>query len=291
MVFERNRKRIRSRRSTRIAFIRQVAQGLAILSGIALIFFGIYHVTRIDALTIQTVTVKGGSTIPHEAIRQEVMTELRGSYWRLVPYAFSLFYPHDRIVLRLDRYPRLHTPQVERDGLTALMVRFEEYVPHALLCAGLSGAPCFFMSEHGLAFEEAPTLQGGALVRFIEEDREQVARGDTIATDRLEDAQLFIDRVRQELGFRIGSVQYTGSGDALFAVNGGGMFKLDTTKDVEEALSNIRSVLSTAEYAHIKPGNFQYIDVRFPPKIFVNETFGSTATSTDPIATTTETDL
>jgi cell division septal protein FtsQ len=288
MVFERNRKRIRSQRSTRIAFIRQVALGLAILSGIALIFFGIYHLTRIDAFTIQTVVVEGGSTISHDGIEQDVMTALRGSYWRLIPYTFSLLYPHDRIIESLHRYPRLHTPEVEREGLTQLHVHFEEYIPHALLCAGVSNTPCFFMDEHGFAFQEAPALHGGALVRFIEEDKERVVRGDTIAQNRLDSAQLFIDTVQQELGFRIGSVQYTESGDVLFMVNGGGMFKLDTTKNVQEALSNIRSVMATPEYTHIKPGNFQYIDVRFPPKIFVNETFEVAATTTETVATSSE---
>lgn len=288
MVFERNRKRIRSRRSTRVAFIRQVIWGLALLFGIALILFGMYHATRIDAFTIQTITVDGGSTISHEDIQQEVMTELRGSYWRLVPYTFSLLYPHDRIIERLSLYPRLHTPEVKREGLKGLNVQFEEYIPYALLCADLSETSCFFINEQGLAFEEAPTLQGGALVRFIEEDRAEIARGDTIAADHLKAAQIFIDSILQEFGFRIGLVHYTESGDVFFAVNGGGMFKLDTTKDVEEALSNIRSVLGTSEYAHIKPGNFQYIDVRFPPKIFVNEMPEAAATTTHTTATSSE---
>jgi hypothetical protein len=46
------------------------------------------------------------------------------------------------------------------------------------------------------------------------------------------------------------------------------------------------------EYRHLKPGNFQYVDVRFDTKVFVNEHIAplvsTTATSTGVVSTTTE---
>jgi hypothetical protein len=283
MVFERNRKRTRSRHSARASFMRQFLWGLGLITVLSGTLFGIYHGTRMETFTLRTVTVTGGATIPASTIEQRVLGELRGSYWRLVPYAFALTYPHDRMVRALQEHPRLREIVIHREGFSHLAVHFEEYIPHALLCAADAAQTCYFIDAHGFAFEEAPAREGGALVRYIEEDRERVARGDRVAEDRLRTAEAFMDAAETQLDFRIGTVTYTASNDILFGVNGGGVLKISGARDSIDSFSNIQSVLETKEYTHITPGSFQYIDARFPPKIFVNET-------TAPIATTTELD-
>ena len=36
-------------------------------------------------------------------------------------------------------------------------------------------------------------------------------------------------------------------------------------------IENLKTILVSEEFSHLKPGNFQYIDLRFGNKIFVNE--------------------
>jgi hypothetical protein len=212
------------------------------------------------------------------------MHELEGSYWRLIPHAFVFAYPHDAIVRALGAHSRLHDPHVERDGLTRLRVSFEEYAPYAILCGHDATKPCFLIDESGFAFEEAGTLTGGALVRYVAEDRPEITRGDAIPPDRLQSEARFIKNTEDELGFRIGSVTYTTDGDIRFGINGGGAFLVSASRDLDESFENIRTVLQVEAYKDLTPGDFQYIDARFPPKIFVNDTPPEDPPSTDETA-------
>ncbi len=283
MVFER-RSKIKSRRNARSAFRRHLVRGIFGFVLVALVFWGIYKVTRVDAFTIHTIDVGGGATVPHETIEREVREELAGAYWKLVPRAFTLTYPHDEINAALLAHPRLHDVRVERDG-AKLTVQFDEYVPYALLCS--RDRACFFVDEQGFAFEEVPQLSGNALTRFTDETRERLARGDRFDIARLTAAESFIAAAEAELGMRIGSVTYTEQGDIVFSVNGGGELRVAGSRDLTESFENIKTVLAVPEYTHVEPGNFQYIDVRFPPKVFVNDEMTSAttteATSTEPM--------
>lgn len=281
MAFER-RSKIKSRQNTQSAFRRHLLRGILGLAVITLVLWGIYKVTRINAFTIYDVVVTGGTTVPHETIEREVREELVGAYWKLVPRTFALTYPHDEIAAALLAHPRLHDVQVTRDNRT-LSVQFEEYLPHALLCA--RDETCFFVDEQGFAFEQVPQLSGTALTRFTDDAREHIARGDTFDATRFAGAEAFIAAAETELDMRIGSVTYTEQGDIVFLVNGGGELRVSGSRDLAESFENIKTVLAVPEYAHVEPGNFRYIDVRFPPKVFVNDemTIATTtaATSTE----------
>lgn len=285
MIFERTKKRTQMRRTTRPSFARHMLWGLLLFLVLALLGTAVYYGTRIQTLTIQAVEISGGVTIPEEVIRQEVMGELQGSYGRLVPHAFALTYPHDAIVRALLSHPRLYEPRVERKGSTVLLVEFREYEPHALLCGKDVAHPCFLIDESGFAFEEAGALSGGALTRYIEASRDQISRGDTISADRLSAAERFIKNTEDILGFRIGTVTYTEDQDIQFGINGGGELLVSGLHNLDESFENIRTVLQVDAYTKLTPGTFQYVDARFPPKIFVNDTPPNVATSTEDAAT------
>ncbi len=86
----------------------------------------------------------------------------------------------------------------------------------------------------------------------------------------------FIKRAAEELDFRISSLVHTKDGDIRFTINGGGMIFVAKGKDYNETFENLKSVLASKEFKHIKPGNFNYIDARFSNKIFVKEGMGTT---------------
>jgi cell division septal protein FtsQ len=292
MIFERNKKRIRSRHPVRHRFARHILVGAGWLALIALVLVGVYHVTRIQSLLISEVSVEGGITISADGLRDDVMQELRGSYLRLIPYAFALTYPYDRIVARLESHPRLQAAVIERDGMNRLAISFTEYEPHALLCPREStNEPCYVLDRTGYAFEETPQLQGGVLMRHVDETQERIVRGQQFDVNRMRSVEAFAGRVEEELGFRVRAVRYYDNGDMDFILNGGGILKTDSSEGLDEAFRDIYTVLETDVYAHLKPGNFQYIDVRFPPKVFVNEApllvATSTATTVSAIAATT----
>jgi hypothetical protein len=52
--------------------------------------------------------------------------------------------------------------------------------------------------------------------------------------------------------------------------------KVSSDLTPERVVENLQLVLSSPQYTHLKPGNFEYIDLRFGNRVFVNE-FGAPA--------------
>jgi len=72
-------------------------------------------------------------------------------------------------------------------------------------------------------------------------------------------------------------------------VVGGGEFKVTLTQEPEQTVENLLVVLTSEEFQGIEPGSFQYIDLRFGNKVFVNEELATPNEDvTSEISTTTE---
>jgi cell division septal protein FtsQ len=272
--------RFRSGQIQEATFTQQIFRGVFRLLIISAAIALVYYVTHLPALHITTVVVHGGETISHEDIRSSVLSELEGSYFLIVPKRFTYLYPEDRIMQVLGNNQRLHSISVVRDTKNSLAVSFEEYLPHALFCAS-NESDCFLMSREGFAFEKAPPLLGTTLLRHVDERKSEVTRGSVIESNRLAEIDSFIEKASENLGFRIGTVRYTKVDDIEFEINGGGKIFVSAQNDLGVSFTNLVSVLHAKEFTHITAGNFKYIDVRFPPKVFVNESFEETGTSTE----------
>lgn len=245
--------------------------GIFVCSLIALCITAIWYGARLPFFTISAVHVEGGETISHDEVRALVEAELRGAYLLLIPHTFTYLYPEEHIMTALREIPRIHDILLSREGNT-LRVSFSEYRPYALHCLeGGEQMPCYFLTEDGYAFTPAPTLSGGALVRHIVEGKEEIRVGDTFDSARFTHVHTFIERLNTELRLRVTEVLYTKDGDMTLRVNGGGMLLMSPTHDMDTAFNNLVTVLTSAEFKHIEPGNFNYIDLRFGNKVFVNE--------------------
>ncbi len=255
-----------------VSFARQFFRGVfrIVLLGcfLALTWYG----TRLQMFTIHEVQVEGGETISHDEIRARVTDELQGAYFLVIPKRFSYLYPHDRILEVLEKIPRAHNLIVERASRNTLAISFDEYIPHALWCIDSGeNTPCMFVDSRGYAFAPAPQLDGGTLVRHVIEGSESLEEGAVISEDKLFALDTFLERTRDELGLRITTLTHKKNGDVEFFVNGGGSIRVSGGKDFQTTFENLKSVLTSKEFQHIGPGNFQYIDVRFDNKVFVNE--------------------
>ena len=268
-----------------VSFTRQFFRGLfrivVVLGVIALVWYG----TRLEMFTIREVHIQGGETISHDEVRARITDELQGAYFLIIPKRFSYLYPHDRLLVVTEKIPRIHNITIERDSRTLLNVTFEEYMPHALWCIqGKDTEPCYFIDAHGYAFTEAPLLHGGSLIRHSIEGIEQITEGSVIDEGMLSAIDSFTSRAGEELGLRIATVVHKQNKDFEFLVSGGGKIYIASEKDMNSTFENLKSVLTSDGFKHIAPGNFQYIDVRFDNKVFVNEEPEQVATTT---ATTT----
>ncbi|MEN9920164.1 MAG: hypothetical protein RL538_57 [Candidatus Parcubacteria bacterium] len=259
-----------------------------IIAFFGMLIISIWYGTRVHALTISTVTVKGGETIPHEEVEKIVRGKLEGSYLKLVPRTFAFTFPHDDIENSVKEIKRIKNLSVVRSGGTELVVEFDEYTPHALWCGGSDTEGCFFLDENGYSFSSAPALSGGAFLRFV-----AIGRGPSEHTQAFpaEDYKKVQELVRLfgEAGWYIERAEVDAAGDVFFGVVNGGEFKVSLKQDSKATLDNMLTVLHSEKFAHIKPGNFEYVDLRFGEKVFVNEVTLETTASSTPASTSSST--
>lgn len=286
MSFLRRKKRkTRGGRSQhpRSVLIKQIVLGMLLCVFVGGVGVGIWHGSRVDALTITEVDISGGETIDHDTVRALVEEELTGSYYHLVPRRFAWTYPQERISERVQELERIDTVSLTRESGTTLRVEFTEYHPFALWCGSEVDGECLFMDATGYAFARAPQLSGGAFVRFIKYDTEEPAVGTTpFDSNFVRESTAFIERAYEELGLTITIVEQINEDDVIYSIAGGGTLKLSLRMPLADAYENLHTLLQSPEFAHIAPGTFQYIDLRYGNKVFVNEEppqLDSTATS------------
>ena len=88
-VFSRTRGIRRKKKGGTKSLVWQFVYGGIAITVVVLLGYGVWYVTRLPALTLTEVEVKGGETVSHEELKSIVREELRGSYLFLVPKRFT----------------------------------------------------------------------------------------------------------------------------------------------------------------------------------------------------------
>lgn len=259
---------------SKIMLLKQLGIGVAIFSVLGLMVAGLWYGTRVSFLTITDITVEGGETISHEEVKKIVTDTLMGTYIGIIPRQFAWWYPYEDVMHNLSQIPRMKDPVVVRDGGRVLSVRFSEYEPYALWCAERSSDNCLFIDKTGYAFGTAPKLSGGAFLRYRTLGREMLVGTKITERADIDTMEKFVALVDENLKFSITQIETDTAGDVFYILAGGGEFKATLRDDATKVFDNLRTILSSEEFKDIRPGSFQYIDLRFGNKVFVNEELG-----------------
>ncbi|MFW6210247.1 MAG: cell division protein FtsQ/DivIB [Patescibacteria group bacterium] len=287
-------KRRRSRRRidpNTLVLLRQIGWGLLTFTIVGLLIAGAWYGSRVDALTITQISVSGGETIDHATVRELVEAELTGTYLGLIPRRFAWTYPEQDILTTLLSVERLHSPEVTRSNGRTLQVRFVEYEPFALWCTDLAGGECWFLDQTGYAFADAPPLSGGSFLRLVRLDEVPSTTKRVASTTHFARVVELTDELAQ-IGWSISHVELDQVGDVYLQVVGGSELKATLSEPPASTVDNFTAILGSDEFSHLAPGNFQYVDLRFGNKVFVNEELPAvpeigTSTATSTQATTT----
>jgi cell division septal protein FtsQ len=270
--------------STRV-ILRQVAVGVGVLSTIGLLVWGVYHLTRLPALTITTISASGGETINPDEVRAVAEATLEGSYGALIPKRFFLFYPQRQLVAAIEQVDRIRAVSVRRIGLTNLSVTYGEHEPFALWCERSASDTCLFLNDRGYAFAPAPPLKGGNFIRFVATSTPQ--KGQTLLpSDDFWNIITFAELLAEQ-GLFVSSVEVDAVGDVYYELTTGGELRASRKDPAVAVADTVRTILSADQFAALSRGNFHYIDLRFGNKVYVSEedvslaVGSSTATTTD----------
>jgi cell division septal protein FtsQ len=258
---------------------RQMLIGTLVMASIGIFITAVWYVTRISSFQLVTNEVVGGVTIPHETITEKIDSVLQGSYLRIIPKRFIPLYPHDEIVQRLKEIPRIKNVYVEHVGDQKLAIVYDEYVPFALWCEQKKSTDCLFIDGQGFAFAKAPTLDGSAFIRYVDEEKKPELQKNIFELSFLKQSMLFTELLTKNLELYVTHIERKGQYDIEYTVAGGGVIKVSQKSDAEKTFNNLKTILASKEFEHITPGDFEYIDLRFGDKVFVREV-QSQATST-----------
>lgn len=269
--YKRRTKRPAREKSPRTVLIRQFMVGFLLLGVFAAIGAGVWYGTRIDGLTISSVTIEGGETITHEEIRSIASRTLDGAYFTLVPRRFAWTYPREEIIAAIRENGRVKDVQVVRESGTEIHIAFSEYDPAWLWCATMTARPCAFLAEDGYAFTMAPLITGASFARYVDPNRPPKAGEHAFASEQSARFRTFAAGVHDRFGFSVSAIEQLAAGEWSFHLAHGGVLKTAETVSVEETLANLDTILSSSEFTHLRTSPFAYIDLRYGNKVFVME--------------------
>ena len=272
-----------------IQLVRQVVLGVGIFAAIATLIACVWYGTRIDSFTITTIEAEGGVTIDSAVVKQAVEKELEGAYLRLIPKRFAFFYPEEKVLASVNQVERIKNVSINRVSGTEVEVTYDEYIPDTLWCSLKEEDKCLFFDENGYAFDDAPDLRGGSVVRYHTLERDIELKAQPFLPADYEATKEFT-KLLSDIGWYVTKIEINTTRDAFYTLARGGELRTSLTEAAVKPFDNLVTILRSEEFAHIEPGNFQYIDLRFGSRVFVNEELPQleTASST---ATTTQTEV
>lgn len=253
----------------KILIIKQVLLGLFLLTLVSGIIAGVWYGTRVQSLTISKVEAIDGQTIQAETVKAKVDEVLAGDYWHFIPRRFSWFYPEAEVFNKLQEIERIKDVRLEKVSNTELKVTFSEYLPYALWCDE-SNKHCYFIDDKGFSFGKAPELTGGSLIRYHKLAEEPQLRTDLISSDDFNKIKEF-NHLLLSAGWYVVEVEIDTVRDVFYMFGDGSEIRATLEADPGETFTYFDTLKKSEEFAHLKPGNFQYIDLRFGAKVYVNE--------------------
>lgn len=277
-----------------ILLVKQFLFGLSLFAVIGLAITSVWHLSRLNTFTIGEVLVSGGKTIDSDLVEKTVESVLEGTYLGLIPRRFVYFYPEANVLQAVENLDRIKDVSITMPDNKTLHVAYDEYLPEALWCnVEDEEANCLFLDETGYAFGTAPNLVGGSFVRYYKLDGNP-EKGTRPFTEDDYKATRDFTNLLAETGWYVDTIEIDAVRDVFYTLASGGELKATLTEDTNKTFSYLGTIRQSEEFAHLVPGGFQYIDLRFGTKVFVNEEKLIDplllATSTEAISTTTDQD-
>lgn len=249
------------------------------LTGACLLYMTLFYIVRAPFLSLKDVVVEGAETVSIDQIKQQAEDSLRGSYFGFVPHRFSFFIPTKSIEQSILGTPRIASAAFRVEN-NALVITVTERAPDVLWCADATAtSTCFYVAKDGVAYEAAPMLSGSTLMRFVVSSTSPRV-GATLLSEHDRSLLIGIARIMESRHhFQVARIEYTEDRDAILYLARGGRLLLSTDGNLEDTYSNLASVLTSEKYSSLTPGHFEYIDLRFGNKIFLEKQI-PTATTT-----------
>jgi cell division septal protein FtsQ len=250
----------------------RIILGSIFLIACILILSGFSWLSRVSALSIQTVKVHGNVAIDATDISSIAEKNISGAYVALFSKSNKLLYPKDSIETEIrTTFPSIDSLHIETNG-NELEIDLSERKPAYMWCSGKPQdieRACYFMDETGYIFSVAPEFSGNAYFIFyggIEEGKNPIGTTFYIP-EELQEIQAFKDSLKDE-GINISSLFEKAENirEVYFSDRGKIIFK--KTQDLTDVVSSLHLLKTKTDLFTHSTSSIEYIDFRYGNKVY-----------------------
>lgn len=252
--------------SRRVAFLAVVGAGMLFLA------VGVVFVCRMPSAQIRRITLTGMKTLEEAVLRERIDAGLEGARAWVLPRGSFFLASAGAIASDLEKnFPRIENAAVVKKFPDALDVAITERVLWGVFCNSLesSSTPaCVYIDSSGIAYEEAPELEGKLLV-IVRSDSGGGALGAAVADPAvMSQMRTLIRELSDKADIMItGFILSSRVPSEIRAVSSEGFTLIFTREDdISAGLDVLKRVL-TGEIKD-RRNKLDYIDLRFGNKVF-----------------------
>lgn len=242
--------------------------------GFVLLVAALVGVAHIRAIRVREVVVTGTQAVPSELIQESILQNLSGNLWFVIPRNNVAVYSAPALEADVrSQFPKLKSVTISLDTFHSLKVEVTERQPTALWCGTVArtqveeAGECYFLDEHGYAYELAPSFSGVTYVRWF-----GVLRAPTIPAQYLEEHTF---QSLQQLVASLTSADQTPMDVAVDENNDVSMhflegFELRFTlaQKPEEVIASLHAAQKSDALIGKKLSDLQYLDLRFGDRLY-----------------------
>lgn len=265
--------RIRRRRARVIA-------GVAMLTLIAALAYGIHWLSYLPQFNVSRVVVIGAERVPPELVRAYVDSRLHDGSYRYVSSANIALYPRESIENGIVAFfPRVRLALVSRDSLAtqAITVTLSERQPFAQWCrpeiapteSGSVERDCYEMDDGGFIFAEAASTTVGRFETpyVFSGDVSLDPIGKTFVPGHLPGILALLRIIGQRADFTPVAVSIDGEQDFSVHFSEGFILKASFGQDADTLARNLTLILASEALAG-KESQLEYVDLRFGNRVY-----------------------
>ena len=251
----------RKRRWVLIKWVSWLAVIFIFLALVVLIFY-------IPRFRINSVELSGFESVDQKAALAEVSDIISGRYFYIIPKNNVLFLPKSELENLFKNNLRIQNFSIQRNLSSKLTITIKERKTWAVWCAFAGGAvsSCGLSDDEGFVFAPAPSVEGSAILKILDERGGDMIGKTFISKNDLELINNVINRLPQKFNERVSAIEIKKGPIYHLDLKSGWYLILDSEiKNSDIAFENLALTLNTLKE---KKDNLEYVDLRFEGKVF-----------------------
>ncbi len=277
-MFYRDKQEPIPRKDTRASFVVRIVFLIVLI--VIIIITASIAVLRNQRYQFSEVSVFGATTFSSEEIVQFTQEYWSGHYLKTIPKTSTILFSKDDFQKKLhERFPVIEMVYVTLPAPDVLEIYIKERIPVIVWC--FQDQSCGFVDEHGILYARAPQFSEGVYPIFESESTqnfsEQIAK--VVLDPQVMNRFIKLFETLQSDNITLTRTYFNQNGDIAFSIdilfglyvkNGAkllGKINQDDSLFVRDLNIGLSNDVFKKQYL-ANPKDLEYIDMRFPGKIF-----------------------